>query len=158
MRRTVWLAAGAVLGVVGYRRLDRAVRSITGTPGPAPAPSVRQTAGGGAQGEGSGQRPAVAALSAALWTARQLRAARGASQVIGAEVGTFLAEVRTGMAEYLDVHEQNMNRQHTGSGSTLIDQTRPRVVIPARPAGALGSGPGEFGAAARKTHEIKDGR
>jgi len=34
MRRATWLATGAVLGVLGYRRLDRAAKSLTGNFGP----------------------------------------------------------------------------------------------------------------------------
>lgn len=147
MRRTIWLTAGVVLGIAGYRRVDRAVRSLTAPS--APVVPVRQDALEATRGQ-SGRSPAAAALSATIWTARQLRATRGASRAISAQVGGFLAEVRTGMDEYLEAHERNMNRQHAGEGSTLISQTTGRLAIRGRPAGNHETD--------EITDEIKDGR
>jgi hypothetical protein len=164
MRRAIWLTAGAALGVVGYRRLDRAAKSLTGrlrTARPA-APPVRQSAGDRAAASPGRRSEAAVALSTAIWTARQVRAVLQASRTASVQAGTFMTEVRAGMAEYLQAHERKLNRQHTGSGSTLVGQSpqarrdrQPRagerLVMPARPAGALGAGHDE-------TPEIKDGR
>jgi hypothetical protein len=147
-----------VLGVAGYRRLDRTVRSITGQL--AGTPPVRQAAGDQRLAAGpSAQRSAAGtALSATIWTARQVRSVQRSSRSGGAQVGAFLAEMRVGMAEYLEAHEPNLNRQHTGSGSTLVGQTRGRLVVPVRPAGALEPGSEHFGVEGNRTHETKDGR
>ena len=169
MRRTFWITAGAVLGVVGYRRLDRTVKSLTGQF--AVAPPVRQTAGGQpltSPGRKDQPSSAAAALSAVIWTAKRLRSARGSSQAIGAQVGGFLSEVRTGMAEYLEDHERDSNRQHSASGSTLVGQARigqarmgparGRLAIPGGSAGASGPGSERFRVEGNRTHDIKDGR
>ncbi len=164
MRRAIWLTAGVALGVVGYRRLDRAAKSLTGqlrTVRPA-VPPVRQSAGDRAAASPSTRSSAAATLSTAIWTARQARAFMQASRTAGVQAGTFMTEVRTGMAEYLQAHERNLNRQHTGSGSTLVGQSHQtrrdqqpraggRLVMPARSAGALG-------ACHEETPETKDGR
>ncbi len=152
MRRTLWLAAGAVLGVVGYRRLDRTVRSVTGQL--AVAPPVRQVAGDQLLAAPAQRSAAGTALSVTIWTVKQVRSARGSSRARGAQVGGFLAEMRAGMAEYLEAHEQNLNRQHTAAGPTLVGQTRGRLVVPVRPVGTLGPG-SEQG---NRTQDTKDGR
>ena len=99
IRRGFWLAAGAFLGVTGYRRLARAARSVT--PGRALAPDgLRQVAGS------AGRDAAVA------W--EQSLAVR-AAVAIGRDAGAFLRDVRIGMAEYMDRHSGR-------SGNTLVTQ------------------------------------
>lgn len=118
IRRTIWLTAGAVIGIAGYRRLDRAAKALTGrlvTTGPGPVatlPAVRQSAGMPAVPAQlparSASSPAAAVFRAAAWLVRQLRASAG-----------FAAEVRAGMDEYLDARQPNIDRQHARSRNTL---------------------------------------
>jgi hypothetical protein len=90
-RRLLWLAAGAVLGIAGYRRLDRAAKSMT-------------------------------------WQAALVRHPALVRRRPRPGLRTFAADVRAGMAEYLDRHQAGdpsyLLRQHAGSGNTLLDQTR----------------------------------
>jgi hypothetical protein len=82
IRRLIWLAVGAVLGITGYRRLTRAAKSLL--------PSGDLLAPLGRRPEGSG--PAR-------------RASAGAqSRAVGAGTVAFVRDVRAGMAEYLDRH------------------------------------------------------
>jgi hypothetical protein len=74
IRRLLWLLAGALLGVTGYRRATRLARSLR---------------------PGSAARPAARAVAAVLGPG--LAPARDG-------VGPFLADVRDGMDEYLDRH------------------------------------------------------
>lgn len=98
IRRTFWLAAGAALGIAGYRRIERATRAVT----TAVPPAVRQTPG----------RPVRALASgSALWAVRQVRAARKSG---------FVADVRAGMDEYLD--QAYINRHGGRSRNTLVGQ------------------------------------
>ncbi|MHB1877619.1 MAG: hypothetical protein ACYCPF_22525 [Streptosporangiaceae bacterium] len=100
IRRGFWLAAGAFLGVTGYRKLARAARSAA-VPGRALAPAGQRQAAGSA-----GRDPAVA------W--EQSLAVR-AAVAIGRDTGAFLRDVRIGMAEYMDRHSGR-------SGNTLVTQ------------------------------------
>src|SRR5260370_26009190 len=102
MRRGLWLAAGAALGVVGYRRLDRATKSL----------SVQLTAAP------VGRHAARSAgwLTRQLW---QSWSARGDSR---GRVQAFVGHLRPGSAEYLDRHEANFDRHQSQSGHTLIGQ------------------------------------
>lgn len=113
--RGLWLVAGAVLGVTGYRRITRMLR---------PAPGRRAVR--------EPSRPPVAV--AGVVPSRELPAASGVLLVrvlravghTGRETGLFLRDVRMGMAEYLDRHPGR-------SGNTLITQP-PRASL---------AGPGE---------------
>jgi hypothetical protein len=176
MRRAFWLTTGAVLGVVGYRRIDRTVRSLTGpavalrpassqplqplqpiSPSPAalraaspqaaspqaaspqaaspqaasPQAASPQAAGPQAAGPRLIGPPAAASLVVGLvrWTATRLRARRSARRDGDVGFAAFIGDVRTGMAEYLDSHEPNPNRQHARSGSTLVDQRAIRSAV-----------------------------
>jgi hypothetical protein len=138
MRRMFWLGAGAVLGIAGYRRLDRAAKSITG-------PLGSGQLGASSSGQESVTRRAVQvdraevlgsessrlvigglrtsaglAFSLAAGLARQagaLRARRVARTRTGltgerrASIAGFLGDVRDGMDEYLDAHA---GRVHAG--------------------------------------------
>jgi hypothetical protein len=82
IRRLIWLAAGAVLGITGYRRLTRAAKSLL--------PHGDLLAPLGRRSEGS-------------WPAR--RAATGPqARDAGGGTAAFVRDVRAGMAEYLDRH------------------------------------------------------
>ena len=127
MRRARWLAAGAVLGAVGYQRLQRAARAKTGQVGQVPAARQAATALGLA---------ASAAGHSAGWLARQVRHGRAVRRKAGGVAG-FLGDVRVGMDEYLDRHQANIDRQHHRSGNTLIAQRVPdRPAIPGGPKAA----------------------
>jgi hypothetical protein len=100
MRRGLWLAAGAVLGVAGYRRATRMVEGLTrGVAGDAArSPAHRRAARVSrptADGHGAAGRPAVNAAS------------------IGA-AADFVRDVRDGVAEYLDLHHRELARNLGG--------------------------------------------
>jgi hypothetical protein len=127
MRRARWLAAGAVLGAVGFQRLQRAARSQTSQ-----------------LDQGSSARQAATVLGIAAsaaghsagWLARQVRHRRSAGRK-PAGVAGFLSDVRVGMDEYLDRHQANIDRQHPRAGNTLIAQrVSDRAAIPGRPEAA----------------------
>lgn len=111
MRRMIWLAAGAVLGVLGYRRAERLVRGARprGAPRRAIAAAVGRMALGRPTPRPSGlgraaldrraQRPL--ALGAAL------RGRRATAEVPGATSG-FIRDVRDGMDEYLNRHASQL--------------------------------------------------
>jgi hypothetical protein len=115
IRRMAWLTAGAVLGIAGYRRLDRAAKSLTGQTGPGQVarqavqvnrPQERGAVAGGLRAS------AGLALSLAAGTARwagAMRARRAARAGLAAQrhasIAGFLGDVRDGMDEYLDAHE-----------------------------------------------------
>lgn len=83
IRRAIWLGIGAALGIAGYRRATRLVRRITPASPALPAPHDGR----------------LKALPAAVR--------------LGRESASFVRDVRTGMAEYLDERGANMNR-HAG--------------------------------------------
>ena len=125
----VWLGVGAVLGVAGYRRLDRAAKSLTGQlarqlesgPITRSAVQVRRPQGQGAVASGP-RTSAGLAFSLATGIVRRAgayRARRAAGTEPGARVGlgagerragiaAFLGDVREGMDEYLDAHEHQV--------------------------------------------------
>lgn len=92
IRRGFWLAAGAVLGIAGYRRATRLARQL---------------------------QPASQSLPA-IQAAR--RKALPAAARLGRESSSFVRDVRTGMAEYLDERDPNMNRHPGRLGNTLVAQ------------------------------------
>ena len=117
MRRMMWLGVGAVLGVAGYRRLDRAAKSLTGQlgsgqlgPGQVTRQAVRVSRPQEQGAVSSGLRTSAGlALSLATGLVRQAGAyrARRAAGLAGerrASIGAFLGDVREGMDEYLDAH------------------------------------------------------
>jgi hypothetical protein len=104
IRRGFWLAAGAVLGITGYRKATRLVRTLTGQ-----AQHGRSTA-------------VLPAAARASIVAQQARLAlpsrpatrpggRAASVVAGAaSAAGFVRDVRDGMAEYWDLHRGELDR------------------------------------------------
>ena len=82
IRRLVWLAAGAVLGITGYRRLTRAAKSLL------PPGNVLALLGRRPEGPGPAGRTT----------------ARAQARDAGAGTVAFVRDVRIGMAEYLDRH------------------------------------------------------
>jgi hypothetical protein len=88
MRRGFWLAAGAVLGVAGYRKASRMARSVTGAavPGRMLSSGPRALAPGGETGP---PVPLVARLRSAA---------------------SFARDVREGMAEYRELHGRRLGR------------------------------------------------
>jgi len=147
MRRATWLATGAVLGVLGYRRLDRAAKSLTGNFGPVLAgrqhrvkprtgPALRSIAGHTVRGTG--------------WLIRQARNRRSAAGGSGGAPG-FIGDIRAGMDEYLDRHQADIDRQYRRSGNTLIGQrATDRAAIP--------GGAADLAVRQRQPHKTKDGR
>jgi hypothetical protein len=80
IRRGVWLTAGAVLGITGYRRVTRAAKALF------------------PHGELLGQ---VARRPLA-----RTHAARTPARLAGSESAAFVRDVRAGMADYLDRHRE----------------------------------------------------
>jgi hypothetical protein len=90
IRRGFWLAAGAMLGVAGYRKAARLARTITA--GPA-VPRVLTTAARAIEA-----RPI------------QTRAAVPLTHRVR-EAASFARDVRDGMAEYRDLHPRQLGRR-----------------------------------------------
>jgi hypothetical protein len=103
IRRGFWLAAGAVLGVAGYRRATRLVDGLTRTVTVGqPRPDRQGRAGADNQVAPFGRGGAVS---------RQESAHRKATTAarIGSAVG-FAQDVRDGVAEYLELHHRELAR------------------------------------------------
>ena len=111
MRRGFWLAAGAVLGVTGYRKAARLARTVTALTGQQAQPQL--TAGRGAPARPAGTMPRLTARSATLlagggrraaarWPARMLAGTRSAAGFIG--------DVREGMDEYRSLRGEKLGR------------------------------------------------
>lgn len=98
IRRGLWLAAGAALGVTGYRRASRLLRPLAGSP-PSRLAASRLPA--------VPRRPAVPGRGL-------LAAAAGAGRATVRGIA-FARDVGDGMAEYLD-------RQSVRAGRTLEGQ------------------------------------
>jgi hypothetical protein len=114
MRRGLWLAAGAVLGVAGYRRATRLVDDLArgGSRGVAPPGQHR----GGSRGvvplgqHRGGPRGADYPDSAGQPAPRpQVSTAAKIAATAG-----FVRDVRDGMAEYLELHHRELARNLGG--------------------------------------------
>ena len=103
MRRGFWLAAGAVLGVAGYRKAGRMARSITG----AAVPAKMLSSGPRALNSSRAARPPVPVTTVPLTVARTTGRMRSAA--------SFARDVREGMAEYRELHGRQL-------GNSLGDQ------------------------------------
>jgi len=147
MRRARWLAAGAVLGALGYQRLQRATRSVT---------SQSESVSAARQAVGVVRFGASAAghvAGVAGWLARHARRRRAAGRRPDGVAG-FISDVREGMDDYLDRHQANMNRQYRHPGNTLVGQRAPSwAAIPGSPGGHVGAP-----VPLRQDDKIKDGR
>jgi hypothetical protein len=106
MRRGLWLAAGAVLGVAGYRRASRLAGGLAGR-GSRGADQPGQPRGrdGSAGRLAAGQPAAVGPVS----LSRPAPGRASTAARIGAAAG-FVRDVRDGMAEYLELHHQELAR------------------------------------------------
>ena len=118
MRRGLWLAAGAVLGVAGYRRATRMVDTLArgGLRGVVPPGQHR----GGSRSAGRlpvhGSATTVSAdLAGRPESAGHSAPGRPASTAakIAATAG-FVRDVRDGMAEYLELHHRELARNLGG--------------------------------------------
>ncbi len=121
MRRGFWLAAGAVLGVTGYRKATRLARTVTALTGQQAQPQLTRGPGGpsGPGGRGAAAtRPAGATLrltarsatllagggrrAAARWPARIVTGTRSAAG--------FVSDVREGMDDYRSLRGEKLGR------------------------------------------------
>lgn len=109
MRRGLWLAAGAVIGVSGYRKAALLGRELTGRSRPSSARASGVIAGS-----------ALPRLTAPV-PARRPRGAAAAALAGAASAAGFVRDVRAGMAEYRDLHRDDFGR-NLGSRS---DPTAP---------------------------------
>ncbi len=112
MRRGLWLAAGAVLGVAGYRRATRLVDDLLrgGSRGVVP---TAQHGGdsGSAWRRRVGGSATVSAAAGHPDSARQSALGRPASTAARiAASAVFVRDVRDGMAEYLELHHRELAR------------------------------------------------
>jgi len=121
IRRALWLAVGAVLGVMGYRRLDRAARSLTGQLTSLPGGRHAARPAGTTASARAGSAARFAARMAG-WLTRRTRDRREAASRTGGGVAAFVSDVRVGIDEYLDARDANMNRQYVPAGNTLVGQ------------------------------------
>jgi len=114
MRRGLWLAAGAVLGVAGYRRATRLVDGLTrGAVGGAARPAQA-----GRDALASRPRPPGRAAPSRPAGAAAPRAAAPVAR-IGAAVG-FVRDVRAGAAEYRDLHHRELARNLGGRNNRTL--------------------------------------
>ncbi|HSR87024.1 MAG TPA: hypothetical protein VLM11_22820 [Streptosporangiaceae bacterium] len=121
IRRGFWLAAGAVLGISGYRRVTRLASALVvpRTPGMRSLPGTGPTAG-----------PQMLAPPPRAKSSQVARAAAAAR---------FVRDVRAGMAEYRDLHRDEPDR--ASRGRTLEGQSsRALSSEPALSSEAAGSG------------------
>jgi hypothetical protein len=124
MRRGFWLAAGAVLGVTGYRKATRLARTVTALAGQQAQPQLTSGPGGPGGRGTAATRPAgatgpagatlrLAAGSATLlagggrraaarWPARILAGTRSAAG--------FISDVREGMDDYRSLRGEKLGR------------------------------------------------
>ncbi|HUA42100.1 MAG TPA: hypothetical protein VMA32_11060 [Streptosporangiaceae bacterium] len=104
IRRGFWLAAGAVLGITGYRKATRLARTLTGQGQQARSAAVLPTAA----------RASIVARQTRLALPARASArpgSRAASAVAGAAAAAgFVRDVRDGMAEYWDLHRGELDR------------------------------------------------
>lgn len=121
IRRGFWLAAGATLGVMGYRRATRLARELGfGADGP-PADGRTLQGDDARQVRGSGalaRRPAPGRPRGAIASA--------------ASAALFVRDVREGMAEYWSLHRGELART-LGSRATGVPQAGPAPAISAHP-------------------------
>jgi hypothetical protein len=133
IRRGFWLAAGAVLGVSGYRKASRLARTLTGQADARTlvAPGSRAQLTRRAQQTGRARQPTraqqttrdhVAAVPAGRLAlpGRAPRRRSGAATAVAraAAAAGFVRDVREGMAEYWDLHRGEFDRT-LGSRSDL---------------------------------------
>jgi hypothetical protein len=114
IRRSTWLALGAVLGIAGYRRVNRMIQSVApqspAVPWTSREPSEGRAAGGLNQytAPPPGHRPAGGPPrppgQVSAWHASARGVARAAL--------TLARDVRVGMADYRRARDEYMNR-HT---------------------------------------------
>jgi hypothetical protein len=104
IRRGFWLAAGAVLGITGYRKATRLVRALSGQAQPARSAAVLPTAAR-ASLVARQTRLALPARSAPRPGGRAASVAASAASAAG-----FVRDVREGMAEYWDLHRGELDR------------------------------------------------
>jgi hypothetical protein len=121
IRRGFWLAAGAVLGVSGYRKVSRLARTLTGQADARTlmAPDSRAQLTRRAQQTTRDQVAARPAGRLAL-AGRAPKERSGAATAVAraATAAGFVRDVREGMAEYRDLHRGEFDRT-LGSRSDL---------------------------------------
>jgi hypothetical protein len=105
MRRGLWLAAGAVLGVAGYRRATRMVDTLVRGEPRGVVPPGQHRAGAGSAGRRAVRGPAAAASAG---HSEPRRPASTAAKI--AATAGFVRDVRDGMAEYLELHHRELAR------------------------------------------------
>lgn len=98
IRRGFWLAAGAVIGVTGYRKAARFGRELSWQARPASARARGVIAGAALPGL---TRPGRARRSGSATAATLSRAASAAA---------FVRDVREGMAQYRDLQSSDFGR------------------------------------------------
>jgi len=140
IRRGFWLAAGAVLGVSGYRKASRLARTLTGQADARTlvAPGSRAQLTRRAQLTSRAQQPTraqqtirdqVAARPAGRLALpeRAPRQRSGAATAVAraAAAAGFVRDVREGMAEYWDLHRGEFART-LGSRSDLASPAESR--------------------------------
>ena len=114
MRRGLWLAAGAVLGVAGYRRAARMVDTLAhGGLRAVVAPGQHRGGSGSAgrravHGSATAVTAAVAGRPDSTGFSTPGRPASTAAKI--AATAGFVRDVREGMAEYLELHHRELAR------------------------------------------------
>jgi hypothetical protein len=114
MRRGLWLAAGAVLGVAGYRRATRMVDTLV-RGGSVPPGQHRGGVGSAGRPAAPGQAAVSATAAGRPDSAGHFTPGRPASTAAKiAATASFVRDVRDGMAEYLELHHRELARNLEG--------------------------------------------
>jgi hypothetical protein len=153
IRRGFWLAAGAVTGIYGYRRVSAVGRRLSASLNPAePAAALPQ-----------GARSAQSARSAQITRSAQSSrlARRGRRGAIGLARGTyrFTRDVREGMDLYLARHSAPAGSTLGARDALATTSARPRSLSGSAKTSQLGSAKTNDPGSAKTNHDPrpKDG-
>ncbi len=120
IRRGFWLAAGAVLGIAGYRKAARLGRALTGRAQPARSTAVLPAAA----------RASIVARQTRLVLPSQAATKPGAGAAAvaacAASAAGFVRDVRDGMAEYRDLHRGELDRSLGSRGDRSLSGDSPQ--------------------------------
>jgi hypothetical protein len=159
IRRGFWLAAGAVTGIYGYRRVSAVGRRLSASLNPAePAAALPQ----GAQGAQSARSAQGVRSAQSIRSAQSARLARrGRRGAIGLARGTyrFTRDVREGMDLYLARHSAPAGSTLGARDALETTSARPRSLSGSGKTSHLGSAETSHLDSAKTNHDPrpKDG-
>ncbi len=114
IRRAIWLALGATLGIAGYRRVNRMIQSVApqspAVPWTGREPSGVRAAGG--LNQHTERLPAHRLAAGPPRPPGQVSAWQASARGVARAALTLVRDVRVGMADYRQARDEYMNR-HT---------------------------------------------